>query len=136
MSRLMFALAAAAALVLPTAASAQAYPPQPSIGSPKPFSVPQTESFTLPNGMQVTFIPYGQAPKAFVSLRVYAGNLNEGEETWLATLTSQMLREGAAGLPPASGSSGAARRRGDAGSSHGCAPSRRRRTGRCVKSRP
>ena len=29
--------------------------------------------------------------------RVYAGSLNEGEDSWLSTFTGQMLREGAAG---------------------------------------
>jgi predicted Zn-dependent peptidase len=32
-----------------------------------------------------------------VSLRVYAGGLNAGENVWLPTLTAQMMREGAAG---------------------------------------
>lgn len=92
------ALALAAALLLaPAAATAQAYPTQPGIGTPKPFTVPASESYRLPNGMQVTLIPYGSVPKATVSLRVYAGGLNEGEQTWISTLTNQLMREGAAG---------------------------------------
>jgi predicted Zn-dependent peptidase len=47
--------------------------------------------------MQVTLIPYGIAPKAVVSLRVFAGDLNEGQNRALASLTGQMLREGAGG---------------------------------------
>jgi predicted Zn-dependent peptidase len=47
--------------------------------------------------MQVTLIPYGQIPKATVSLRIYAGGLNEGNDRWLSTLAAQLLREGAAG---------------------------------------
>ena len=95
--RLFTALAAALCAALPAAAHAQDYPPQPPLGTPKPFAVPASQSFALPNGMQVTLIPYGLAPKAVVSLRVYAGGLNEGEDVWLSTLTGQMLKEGAAG---------------------------------------
>jgi len=96
-------LAAAAAalslLALPVALPAQsAFPKQmPAVGTPKPFRVPASESFTLPNGMQVTFIPYGITPTAVVSLRVYAGALNQGDDIWLPLLTAQMMREGAAG---------------------------------------
>lgn len=95
--RFLNALAAAALAATPAAAAAQDYPPQPPLGTPKPFNVPASETYALPNGMQVTLIPYGLAPKAVVSLRVYAGGLNEGENVWLSTLTSQMLKEGAAG---------------------------------------
>jgi zinc protease len=91
------AFLSAALLLAPVAASAQAYPPQPAIGSPKPFTVPASETYRLPNGMQVTLIPYGIVPKATVSLRVYAGSLNEGDKTWLASFTNQLMREGAAG---------------------------------------
>jgi hypothetical protein len=96
-------LAAAAAafslLAAPVAAPAQqGFPKQmPATGTPKPFRVPASESFTLPNGMQVTLIPYGITPTAVVSLRVYAGALNQGDDIWLPLLTAQMLREGAAG---------------------------------------
>jgi predicted Zn-dependent peptidase len=99
MIRRIFATLAAAGLAFaPAAAPAQSFPKEmPSAGAPKPFTVPASESYTLPNGMQVTLIPYGQIPKATVSLRVYAGGLNEGEDRWLSTLAAQMLREGAAG---------------------------------------
>ena len=43
---------------------------------PKPFSVPRTEKFTLPNGLQVTLVPYGAIPKVFIALSIRAGNLN------------------------------------------------------------
>jgi len=94
--RLVTAAIAGGLAFLGAAANAQDYPPQPPLGTPKPFSVPASETYTLPNGMQVTLIPYGLAPKATVNLRVYAGNLNEGDDVWLSTLTAQMLREGAA----------------------------------------
>jgi predicted Zn-dependent peptidase len=98
MIRRLLSLAFAAAMAAtPVAAPAQDYPPQPGIGTPKPFAVPASQTYTLPNGMQVTLIPYGLVPKAVVNLRVYAGSLNEGQDVWLSTLTAQMLREGAAG---------------------------------------
>jgi predicted Zn-dependent peptidase len=93
------ALAAAAAALLAAPLAAQTgddYPAMPKAGAPKPFTVPASESYRLPNGMQVTLIPYGIVPKATVSLRVYAGSLNEGDNTGLAALTGKMMREGAA----------------------------------------
>ncbi len=93
----ILALAAALAAATPAALHAQEIPPAPPIGAPKPFALPATETFTLPNGMAVTLVPYGVAPKATVQLRVYAGNLNEGKDTWLTDLTAAMLGQGAAG---------------------------------------
>ena len=89
--------AALLALAPLSAADAQSYPPRPALGVPKPFRVPASEIYTLPNGMQVTLIPYGLAPKVTASLRVYAGNLDEGAQTWLPDLTGEMMKEGAAG---------------------------------------
>lgn len=88
---------AVVALGFAPALAETAYPPQPAVGAPKPFQVPQSETYRLANGMTVTLIPYGLAPKAVASLRVFAGNLNEGESTWLADLTAEMLKEGAGG---------------------------------------
>ncbi len=87
----------AGVLIAATPAAAQDYPPLPKPGTPKPYQVPPSETYTLPNGMQVTLIPFGQVPKATVNLRIYAGGLNAGDRTGLSTLTAQMLREGAAG---------------------------------------
>lgn len=81
----------------PAAAAQADFPPLPAAGSPKPFTVPPSETYRLANGMQVTLIRFGQVPKATVNLRVYAGSLNEADRTGLASLTAQMLREGAAG---------------------------------------
>ncbi|KZE09179.1 MULTISPECIES: M16 family metallopeptidase [Sphingomonas] len=89
-------LAGLALIAAPLAAQTQPPAlPAPPIGAPKPFSVPASESYQLPNGMGVTLIPYGNAPKVTVVLQVYAGNLEEGRDTWLADLTGDMLKEGA-----------------------------------------
>lgn len=98
MIRRLVALAAAASLALsPVAAQAQEFPPMPPAGTPEPFTLPPAESYTLDNGMRVTLLRYGNVPKAFIGLRVYAGSLNQGEDVWLPTLVGQMLREGTTG---------------------------------------
>lgn len=98
MIRRLIALAATASLAFsPVAAQVQDFPPMPPVGTPKPFTLPPAESYTLDNGMQVTLLRYGNVPKALVAVRVYAGNLNQGEDTWLPTLVGQLMREGAAG---------------------------------------
>lgn len=78
------------------APAADAFPPAPPIADPKPFTLPASERFTLPNGMTVTLIPYGVAPKTVVSLRIGAGDAM-APQPWLARLTAEMMREGAGG---------------------------------------
>lgn len=103
MRRMIASLTAAALLAAPVAgAAAQELPSTPPpIPAPKAFKMPASETYTLDNGMKVTLIPYGVAPKAVVSLQVYAGGINEGPDTWLAGLTLDMMREGAAGMTAA-----------------------------------
>jgi zinc protease len=113
MRRTLIALSLALAAATP--ALAQDFPPPPPVGEPKPFKLPATETFTLANGMQVTLVPYGIAPKAVVSLRVRAGNAVEGEQTWLADLTAEMLKEGAAGRSSADLATAAAGMGGELG---------------------
>ncbi|RYD53796.1 MAG: insulinase family protein [Sphingomonadales bacterium] len=86
-----------AALFAAAPSLAQDFPPAPPITDPKPFRLPATETFALPNGMMVTLVPYGIAPKTVVSLRVRAGSVTEGEATWMAELTGAMMKEGAGG---------------------------------------
>src|SRR5450759_689483 len=67
----------------------------PAGGAPKPFNVPAHESYTLPNGMRVTLVPYGNIPKVAVSLAVRAGNLNEPQDVLgVADITGELLKEG------------------------------------------
>jgi predicted Zn-dependent peptidase len=67
----------------------------PAGGTPKAFTLPKKETFTLKNGMRVTLVPYGTVPKVTVSAAVRAGNLNEGaEQIWLANIAGSMLKEG------------------------------------------
>src|SRR6202030_3363848 len=78
----------------PAAAPSQKQTP-PAGGAPKPFNVPEHESYTLPNGMRVTLVPYGNIPKVAVSLATRAGNLNEPQDVLgVADITGELLKEG------------------------------------------
>jgi len=67
----------------------------PAGSTPKPFTLPRRETFTLKNGTQVTLVPYGSIPKVTVSAVVGAGNINEtAEQIWLADLVGDLMKEG------------------------------------------
>ena len=77
-----------------TAAAAQKQTPPPG-GPPKAFNVPAHETYTLPNGMRVTLVPYGNIPKVDISLSVRAGNLNDPRGLQgVADITGELLKEG------------------------------------------
>jgi len=97
MRRMIASLMAATLLAAPAVAQELPTTPPP-IPAPKAFKVPASETLTLVNGMKVTLVPYGVAPKVVVSLQTSAGSLNEGENTWLALLAVDMMKEGAAGM--------------------------------------
>jgi zinc protease len=87
-------LAVAGSVLGITPAMAQKQSP-PEGGSPKAFRVPSNETYTLPNGMKVTLVPYGIIPKAAINLTVDAGEINEGTaRTGVASLTTDLMREG------------------------------------------
>jgi predicted Zn-dependent peptidase len=87
----------AGACAVPPASAQKQTPPE---GGPaKPFTVPANESYTLPNGLKVTLVPYGLIPKAALSVAVDAGGLNEGNgRIGVADLTAELLKEGTAAL--------------------------------------
>jgi len=67
----------------------------PPAGTPKPFVLPQSNTFTLNNGMKVTLAQYGSVPVAAVSARVAFGHANEGaDQIWLSTLVAELMKEG------------------------------------------
>lgn len=72
------------------------YPPSP--GEPLPFELPPSQSLMLENGLTVTFIPWGLTPTMDIVVSVRAGNIDDGEQTWIADLTTAMIEEGFAGL--------------------------------------
>lgn len=76
-----------------SAVSTQKQQPPPG-GAPKPFKLPAKETFQLDNRLGATLVPYGTLPKVTVSVVVRAGNLDEAaDETWLADLTADLMKE-------------------------------------------
>ena len=83
-----------AVLVFSATALAQKQIP-PEGGTPKDFKLPQKQQFTLPNGLEVTMVPYGSVPKVTVTVVVRSGNINEKEnEVWLADIVGDLMKEG------------------------------------------
>jgi predicted Zn-dependent peptidase len=86
----VFALA-----VFAISASAQEKQKPPAGGPPKPFNVPAHETYSLPNGMKITLVPYGNLPKVTLSLVLRTGNLNEpADMPGLADLAGKLMKEG------------------------------------------
>ena len=68
-------------------------PPAP--GTPKNFRVPPRRNFTLPNGLQVTLVPFGRVPKVAVELEIRTGIIDQGpNDVSLSAVVSDMLLEG------------------------------------------
>ena len=67
----------------------------PAGGPPKAFALPAHESYALPNGLQVTLVPYGAIPKVTASLVVRAGGVNQTPEQYgVASIMGNLLKEG------------------------------------------
>lgn len=95
------------------AALAAETPPPP--GTPKNFRVPDKVEQSLANGMQLTMVEWGPVPKTTIVAILRAGNLNEGEQTWLADIAGELLKEGAGKLSANEIAETAARMGGDIG---------------------
>lgn len=81
-------------LVAPPAVAQQKEAPPPP-GQPKGFTLPAKREFTLPNGMGVTLVPYGDVPKVDIELVALTGNANErNDQLWLADVTGRMMQQG------------------------------------------
>ncbi|MBC6991326.1 M16 family metallopeptidase [Hymenobacter sp. BT491] len=95
MKNLLFLGLCSAALAFSSSAVlAQKQTPPPG-GTPRDFSLPAKQEFTLPNGLQATLVPFGEIPKVSVSLIVQAGNVHEAEnENGLADIVGRLMREG------------------------------------------
>jgi predicted Zn-dependent peptidase len=94
-AKLAVALLAGAMIVTPAVAQEKEAPP---VGSePRGFDLPKIESYTLRNGMEVTLVPFGRVPKAFVLGAVQVGNLHDGDTPWISDLAADMMAEGAGG---------------------------------------
>ncbi|MGQ0429221.1 MAG: insulinase family protein, partial [Gammaproteobacteria bacterium] len=91
--RLLLAALACTACA-PVLVQARELPPAP--GEPRDFRLPARETRELGNGLALTFIDWGTVPKATVLAVVRTGNIDDGESTWLADLTAEMMKEGTA----------------------------------------
>ncbi len=88
---LTVATMAMATAITPSRLNAQA----PTPGTPKPYTLPAHRTFTLRNGLKVTFVHYGSVPKAVVSLAIATGAIDEPPfGPGLAALTTDLLLEG------------------------------------------
>ena len=84
-----------AAAIFAAGAGAQEKQKPPAGGPPKPFNVPAHETYALPNGMNVTLVPYGNLPKVTLSLVLRTGNLNDpADMPGLADLAGKLMKEG------------------------------------------
>jgi len=64
-------------------------------GTPKDFVLPDKESITLDNGLNLVMIPYGSIPKATIRVAVKTGNIEEDEDqVWLIDLLARLMEEG------------------------------------------
>ncbi|MGM0586900.1 MAG: M16 family metallopeptidase [Bacteroidota bacterium] len=71
----------------------------PQGGEPKPFTVPDTQTLTLDNGMRVTTAPYGNLPKVTVQLIVETGSVHESDEQHgITELLADLLQQGTADM--------------------------------------
>ena len=85
----------AALFVLTAASSAVAVEAPPAPAAPKNFQVPAKAERALANGLEMTFIEFGTIPKTAITAILRVGNLTEGDKTWLADLTGELIKEGA-----------------------------------------
>lgn len=66
-------------------------------GTPKDFSLPAKQEFSLPNGLEATMVPYGEVPKVTVSMIAQVGNVHEGQDqNGLADIVGKLMKEGTA----------------------------------------
>lgn len=90
-------------LVLPLAALAIVATPAlaretpPAAAPAKPFALPPLTELTLPNGMKVTMAQHGNVPKVTILATVRTGNIDDGQNVWLADLTGTLMQKGAGG---------------------------------------
>ena len=89
-----FAIVLLALAACTAGAQARELPPAP--GEPRDFRLPARETLELANGLSLTFVDYGTVPTVTVLAVVRTGNIDDGESTWLADVTAEMMKEGTA----------------------------------------
>ncbi|HEX3867803.1 MAG TPA: pitrilysin family protein [Gemmatimonadaceae bacterium] len=89
---------AAAQTTQPTQAATSSAAPKETPPPPAPaksFRMPAHRTFSLPNGMLVTFAPFGTIPKVTMELNLRTGVIDEGpSDVSLASVVGDMLLEG------------------------------------------
>jgi len=67
----------------------------PPLGTPKPFALPASETFTLKNGMKVTLAKYGVVPIVSIRAVVAFGHISESAgQVWMSDLLTELMKEG------------------------------------------
>jgi zinc protease len=85
----------AASLLAVFGAQAEKQQP-PAGGEPKDFKLTETYDFSLDNGLDVTFVQYGDTPKVTLRLVTATGNVDDGEHDAVSDLAYELLTEGTA----------------------------------------
>jgi zinc protease len=67
----------------------------PAVGAPKDFALPSRETVRLPNGLTISFVPFGSVPKVTLSAVVRTGNIDDGAQPGLVDITTSLMAEGA-----------------------------------------
>jgi predicted Zn-dependent peptidase len=97
MSRFVTLLAGAALAITVPALSQPAAPPEPPMGTLKPFTVPAVQTVKLSNGLTIAMVPFGSVPQATLVLTTFAGDLDSGNRPWLAAINADLMKQGAGG---------------------------------------
>ena len=88
----------AAMLLALAAAAAPSRESVPPVGTPHPFALAARQEYRLDNGLAVTLVPFGTAPKATIMFVLQAGSSNDGGQHAVADLVAACLKEGAGTL--------------------------------------
>jgi predicted Zn-dependent peptidase len=98
MKKYILSIAAVAFLAACQPALAQKQAP-PAGGKAKDFKLSAKKVQTHSNGLRTAMVPYGELPKATITLIIKTGQVHEGtDQIWLADLTGRLLREGTANV--------------------------------------
>ncbi len=97
MTKLTLSAAALTFGMVAIPAVAQTKEAPPAAAEARPFTLPSVTNYELPNGVKVTLVPYGRTPQVTVLAAVRTGNIDDGDDVWLADMTGKMMEKGAGG---------------------------------------
>jgi predicted Zn-dependent peptidase len=89
------ALAAGLSLIATPAPAVVDLSKVPTVGTPRDFTPPARDTVQLPNGLRISFIPFGVVPKVSLVAVVRTGNIDDGAQPGLADMTANLMAEGA-----------------------------------------